>query len=124
MSICPNCGFDLKEKRPANFTPMIAKLLTNHSESTRKVLKSILTTIREYHPLRAKDVYFFLDSIKDADDRMIRYTTNQYFSKGHYLKKGLPYLKAMIVNHEKNKEQLMDTERKIHGTKPPHREVK
>jgi len=121
--ICPNCGFNLEERRLANFTPMIHKLVKDRGQSTQKVLKTIITTIREYHPIRAKDIYFFLDSIREVEDRVIRYTINQYFVRGHYLKKGLPYLKAMIINHEKNKDKLREVEKRIHDTKPPYREI-
>jgi len=123
MTICPNCGYDIKAKRLANFTPMIKTMLEGKRDSTQKILKNIINIIREYHPISSKDIYFFLDSIKDAEEKVIRYTCNEYFNRGHYLSKGLPYLKAMIVNHDKNKDQLRETEKKIHGTKPPYKEV-
>ena len=124
MTICPNCGYDLSEKKPANFTPMIQMLLSSKSESTQKMLRNILSIAREYHPIRTKDIFFFLKAIEDADDRIIRYSIDQYYTKGHYLKKGLPYLKAMIVNYNKNKDEIREIERKVYGTKPPYREVK
>jgi hypothetical protein len=123
MPICPNCGYDLKEKRQANFTPMIKSLLESRKDSTQRVVKNIVTIIREYHPLKAKDIYFFLDSIRDTEDKIIRYACNEYHNRGHYLTKGLPYLKAMIMNVDKNKDELREREKKIHGTKPPYKEV-
>ena len=124
MTICTNCGYDLKARRPANFTPMILGLINNRGESTRIILKSILRTVREYHPIVAKDIYFFLDSVKDIDDKVVRYTINDYFIRGHYLKKGLPYLRAMIMNYDKNKDRLREVEKRIHGTKPPYKEIR
>jgi hypothetical protein len=123
VNICPNCGYDLKEKRPANFTPMIKRLVESRNEATQKIIKNILAIMREYHPLNSKDVYFFLDSVKGTEDKIVRYTINEYFNRGHYLKKGMPYLRAMILNFDKNKEKLRETEKRIHGTKPPYKEV-
>lgn len=121
--ICPSCGFDSSTKKQANFTPLIQALMSKRSKSTNNVLGNIFKTIKEYHPLAVKTIYFFLRDIEDVEDRVVRFSIGQYYKSEKYTDKNIHYLKAMILNYGKDSSKLKDTEKKIYGGKPPVREV-
>ena len=120
--VCPKCGFNFKKE--FNYSINIQLLYNERSTSTKKYIKMIIGRIRKLHDITPKDLYFFLFKIKDAPDEVLKYYLNIYFQKNNYIEKGLNYLAQMILNHDKNKDKLLEVERKIHGTKPPKRNIK
>ena len=120
---CPKCGYNIGNVR--NFTPGIKIYMDGFSNNTRSALSSIFKEIGDYHPATTvKEIYFFLREIADIDEKSIRWTINQYYNSGAYKTKGLPYLGGMIARSSKYKDKIIANEKKIHGTKPPEREVK
>lgn len=121
--ICPNCGYDIKEKKIVNFTPMIQILISDHSKSTQNAIWQIFKAVAEYTSIETKSMYFFLKDIKEVNERIIRYSINQFYTSGKYKSTNLQYLRSIILNNDKSKEKLEKVEKKIYGTKPPEKEV-
>jgi hypothetical protein len=91
---------------------------------TRTHLRQIIEKIRDKGlGVSQEDLYSFLWTIQGADSQIIRYCTNRFYEEQLYLSKPIAYLKGMIVNFDKNKEKLQEIEYKIHGKKPPIKEV-
>jgi hypothetical protein len=120
MSKCPRCGFNLKRK---NYTPEIGELLERYRPDIRKEFNKLFVFMREYQPITAKEIYYFLNAISDTDPKTIIWAVRNHYSSGAYKDKNLIYLASIILNHNKNKEKIRQIQEKIYGTNPPERKV-
>lgn len=117
--ICPNCGhsFDAPNN-DKNYNHFIKSEIDKRDINTRKMLISVIDKVRQYYPTTSTDIANFLGSISTVESKIIKYQIDAYNRAGSFEKGGLHYLRAMILNLDKNKDKLKEIQMKIYGTKP------
>jgi predicted P-loop ATPase/GTPase len=117
---CPRCGFNYFKKQ--NYSKKINELLKVRNLKTKTQLRTIAQLIRVNVPSDSgrDKYYFFLYAMKDVNNQTLLWGLDEYYKGKHYLKgKGYPYLKAIILSRDKNKERMSANERKLIGSAPP-----
>ena len=115
VSLCPHCHKPLRFI--GNESVDIRELYAVWPEDTRKPLRKICRSIQKTIPSETRQsAKNFLVSIEECKPEVVLWALNQYHSAGHLVKgKGFSYLRAMILNHEKDRETLIELERKRLG---------
>lgn len=121
-SICPNCGFIITQEGDTfDYGPRIQELLWKRSKAVKGNLwKTLQEMLRTTKPT-ARDIFFFLKEIEEVEDEIVNYSINQFYSNNLFVDKPLGYLRQMILNFQKDKDKLLQEEKRKYGTKPPKR---
>ena len=117
--ICPACGYNFNKKYQGKED--IGILIEDRKHNTVDMLRSVVSLIQSSIEADrdSKKVFYFLQAISKCSDEVVEWGINQYYAEGHYTKmKGLPYLKNMILNHKKNRNQMKKNESLMYGTSP------
>ena len=119
---CPNCGTLIEtEGDGTNYAPRIQELLWKRSKAIKanlwRVIKEMLSTTKP----SAKDIFYFLKEIEECEDEVVNYSINRFYADNLFVDKPLAYLRQMILNFQKDKDKLLEEERKKYGSKPPRR---
>ena len=118
---CPQCGFNYFNKQ--NYSKKINELLKERNLKEKTQLRTIAQLIRVNVPSDSgrDKYYFFLHAMKDVNSTSLLWGLDEYYKGKHYLKgKGYPYLKAIILSRDKNKEKISENEKKMIGSAPPN----
>ena len=116
---CPCCGYNFNKEY--NYTHNIRELVNNRSKGTRNILRKIMREVSEHiiTDKSRKNQFFFLKGISNVEDVVVEWGIDQYFKGAYYLKgKGYPYLRYIILNHEKNRGKMAQNEKRTLGTSP------
>tara|TARA_R110000824_G_scaffold71882_1_gene183841 strand:+ start:400 stop:831 length:432 start_codon:yes stop_codon:yes gene_type:complete len=119
MSKCPVCGYDTN--RNYNYSKDILKMLTAMNSQTLKYVKRLVKDVQQNIPseYNQKSYFFFLKSIEKSNPRLIERAIEQYIKAGYHLQgKGFAYIKAMILNENKNVAKKAANEYKRLGRVP------
>ena len=122
---CPRCGYVLSST--FNSSAKIEELLKKRSPTTRKLLRTVSKKIMTNIPTDNKRsrLRYFLLSIEDCEDKVVEWGLTQYALKEYmYQGKGFPFLKAIILNFNQNKEGIAKFERKRLGKSPTATKLK
>ena len=117
---CPQCGFNYFNKH--NYSKKINEILKERDLKTKTQLRTIAQLIRVNVPSDSgrDKYYFFLYAMKNVNNTTLLWGLDEYYKGKHYLKgKGYPYLKAIILSRDKNKEKISENEKKMIGSAPP-----
>jgi len=119
MKVCPACGFKFGKKY--KFREDSSILVEDRHPNTIDMLRAVVSLIQKNITADrdSQRVFYFLQAISKCSDEVIEWAINQYYAEGHYGKmKGLSYLRNMILNHKKNRKQMVKNEEMMYGTSP------
>ena len=119
MKVCPACGFKFGKKY--KFREDSSILVEDRHPNTIDMLRAVVSLIQKNITADrdSQRVFYFLQAISKCSDEVIEWAINQYYAEGHYGKmKGLTYLRNMILNHKKNRKQMVKNEEMMYGTSP------
>ena len=117
---CPHCNKPLVNinnfgsiNQSVDIRELYAKWPESVRKSLRKICRSIIRTIPSENRRAAKQ---FLIAIEGCKPEVVEWGLNQYHAAKHInTGKGFPYLRAIIQNHDKNRESLKEMENKRLG---------
>ena len=115
---CPHCDKPLTDAFGSfNNSVDIRELYSKWPESVRKALrKTCRTIIRQIPSENRNQAKKFLIAISSSKPEVVEWGLNQFHSAKHVNRgKGFSYLRAIILNHDKNREALIEMERKRLG---------
>lgn len=101
---CPCCGYDFRNK---NWVKESNDLLKRYDNETYAIIKKAINISSEHTTIYPEDVYKFLKGISTCKETVVFDGCKTFLRKKSYTLKGLNYLKYIILNLEKNKEQIM-----------------
>jgi hypothetical protein len=100
---CPCCGYDFRNK---NWVKESNDLLKRYNNETYAIVKKTINVSSQFTKVYPEDVYKFLKGISVADERVVFDGCKTFLRKKSYQLKGLNYVKYIILNLEKNEEQI------------------
>ena len=115
---CPHCDKPLTDgfgnyNQSMDIRELYAKWPESVRKPLRKICRSIIRTIPSENRRAAKK---FLIAIEGCKPEVVVWGLNQYHAAKHVNSgKGFSYLRAIIQNHDKNRESLKEMERKRLG---------
>jgi|TARA_R100001530_G_scaffold124330_1_gene92493 hypothetical protein len=117
---CPHCNKPLVNinnfgsiNQSVDIRELYAKWPEKVRKSLRKICRSIIRTIPSENRQAARK---FLIAIEGCKPEVVEWGLNQYHAAKHVNRgKGFPYLRAIIQNHDKNRESLKEMENKRLG---------
>jgi len=112
ISYCPCCGYDFRNK---NWQKEINKHMERYDQRTQQMLKRIVKSSAEYTKIFPKDVYMFLQGISVVDKRSVVEGGRTFLRKKSYHTKGLNYCKYIMINLEKNEDEIRERLQKSIG---------
>lgn len=119
---CPHCNKYLTDGfGNYNESIDIRNLYKQWPEGVRRLLRIICRSIIKTLPSEnRKTAKKFLIAIEGCKPEVVEWGLNQYHSAKHVNKgKGFSYLRAIILNHDKNREALKEMESKRLGGNTP-----
>lgn len=121
---CPNCGHDLS--KPFDYNVQLFKLLDAIEPETKKKIEFVTNYIMREIPGEnsSKKYYTFLKDIENIPYNIIIEGLSKY-ANGGYAKdgKGFAYLGYIIKSWYKQRDKVIDNQRKIYGESPPVRKL-
>ena len=117
---CPHCNKPLVNinnfgsiNQSVDIRELYAKWPESVRKPLRKICRSIIRTIPSENRQAARK---FLIAIEGCKPEVVEWGLNQYHAAKHVNRgKGFSYLRAIIQNHDKNRESLKEMERKRLG---------
>ena len=116
---CPCCGYS--KQAQFNTSRKIAELRKERSKSTKSIMRKVVSNITTNIPSENSITkeYYFYQGVSKVSDEVVKYGIGQYLNGNYYYKgKGFKYLTQIILNHNSNKDNLKEYERRMIG-KPP-----
>jgi len=118
---CPCCGYLKPTAKNFNPSKLIAELRRKRSKSTKSIMRKVVSNITTNIPSEnnVTKEYYFYQGVSQVSDEVVKYGIGQYLNGNYYYKgKGFKYLTQIILNHNSNKDNLKEYERRMIG-KPP-----
>jgi len=109
---CPCCGYDFRNK---NWVKESNDLLKRYNNETYAIVKKSINASSQYTTVHPEDVYKFLRGISTCKEDVVFDGCKTFLRKKHYQLKGLNYVKYIILNLERNEEQIRQRLQKVIG---------
>ncbi len=114
-SKCPCCGFDFEIK---DYDVESKKLLSRYDDKTRDFLMSVIKSISKIELITKESLYQFLQGISKIDVVLVKEGVKSFYTGGHVEKgHGLQYLKKIILNMRRYRQQMETSINKSLGAK-------
>lgn len=114
INYCPACGYDFRNK---NWVKESEILLKRYDHKTYNLLKKTVNVSSKHTTVYPEDIYKFLKGISIIEEHVVFDGCKTFLSKPSYHTKGLNYAKYIVINLEKNEEQIAKRLQKTIGGK-------
>jgi|TARA_Y100000310_G_scaffold87472_1_gene84299 hypothetical protein len=118
---CKACGYNNSEVS-TNYSIAIENLYNARNDKTQKAIKHAVKQANKHIPSEQSlyNVWRFMQAISGCSDEVVCWAIDRYISaRLAYDGKGLSYLRAIILNHNVNRNSMIQYEKKRMGSLPP-----
>ncbi len=112
---CPRCNYDLSsELKPKD----IREVVSNLNEEIRRWVYKVVSKRSKYEDIQQETIEWFLRSIEEVDQRVLLDALADY-SFNHYASKPIRWLRAVVLNKNRELNERKSDEARRIGINPP-----
>lgn len=100
---CPCCGYDFRNK---NWVKESNDLMKRYNNETYAIVKKTINISSQNTMVYPEDIYKFLKGISTCKETTVFDGCKTFLHKRSYQLKGLNYVKYIILNLEKNEDEI------------------